>query len=70
MHIDNYTGTTGFNLDSAYFENCIIDGSQGNELELDMKSGANANYKFNSCLMKTSVMTGTNSCLLYTSRCV
>jgi hypothetical protein len=61
VHIDNYTGSTPINLDSAYFGNCIIDGSQGNELELDLKTGANANYKFNSCLLKTAVLTGTNS---------
>lgn len=61
VHIDNYTGTTTFSLDSAYFGNCIIDGSQGNELEIDLKTGAAGNYKFNSCLLKTAVITGTNS---------
>ncbi len=61
VHIDNYYNSTALNLDSAYFGNCIIDGSQGNELELDLKSGTGitTNYKFNSCLLKTAAFTGT-----------
>ena len=61
VHIDNYYSTTPLNLDSAYFGNCIIDGSQGNELEMDLKTGATANVIFNSCLLKTAVITGTAS---------
>lgn len=57
VHVDNYTGSTPVALDSAYFGNCIIDGSQANELELDMKAGAAANYKFNSCLLRTPATT-------------
>ncbi len=61
VHIDNYTGSTPNNLDSAYFGNCIIDGSQANELELDMKAGANARYEFDNSLLKTAVIAATNS---------
>lgn len=61
VHLDNYSGSTPFNLDSAYFGNCIIDGSQANEFEMDFKTGAHSNYKFNSCLLKTAAITGTTS---------
>lgn len=61
VHLDNYSGTTYFPLDSAYFGNCIIDGSKPNELEIDIKTASSytKNYKFNSCLLKTTATTST-----------
>lgn len=61
VHLDNYSGATVFDLDSAYFANSIIDGSKSNELEMDIKSGGNINYKFSNCLLKTPAFTGTTS---------
>lgn len=67
VHVDNYVtdpnsgAITANHLDSAYFGNCIIDGSQANELELDFTGSANARYGFSHSLLKTAVMTGTNS---------
>ncbi len=60
VHIDNNDGTTAF-PDSFYFANSIIDGSLPNEMELDLKPGSTLIYKFNSCLLKTSTITGTVS---------
>ncbi len=40
-------------LDSAYFGNCIIYGLNSEELLLDSVSGAQYNYKFENCLLKT-----------------
>jgi len=63
VHIDNNSGGQYFPLDSAYFGNCIIDGSISNELELDINSASafTKNYKFNSCLLKTTAFSGTTS---------
>lgn len=60
VHIDNYRVENGVNkvlpLDSAFFGNCIIHGSQGNELELDIKTGTSnpTNYKFSYSLIQTT----------------
>lgn len=63
VHLDNTDGTTTYTLDSMYFANCIIDGSQGNELETTINSVVpNPVYQFNTCLIKTtSPLTGTIS---------
>jgi hypothetical protein len=41
------------NLDSAYFGNCIIYGLNEEELLHDSVTGAQFNYKFENCLLKT-----------------
>jgi len=57
---DLSTGTIfAGDLDSAYFGNCIIFGSNAEELALDSTSGATFHYKFENCLLKSSVNTGT-----------
>lgn len=62
VHLDNTDGTTNFQMDSLYFANCIIDGSQGNELEYDIKTvSPSPTFVFNTCLIKTSPFTGTIS---------
>lgn len=63
VHLDNYSGSQYFALDSAYFGNCIIDGSLSNELEIDVNSASplTKNYKFNSCLLKTPAFSGPTS---------
>ncbi len=62
VHIDNFDGTNTYQMDSAYFGNCIIDGSIGNELETNLKPVApSTKYVFNSCLLKTPAFTGTMS---------
>ncbi|HNZ43558.1 MAG: hypothetical protein KAZ36_07045 [Bacteroidales bacterium] len=45
-----YTG----DLDSAYFGNCIIYGSNAEELETDSVEDAAFNYKFEYCLLKST----------------
>lgn len=63
VHLDNFDGTNISQYDSLYFGNCIIDGSAGNELEFDVKTPTSPTkiFQFNSCLLKTSVITGTTS---------
>lgn len=63
VHLDNYDGTNISPYDSLYFGNCIIDGSAGNELEVDVRTPTFPTkiFQFNSCLLKTSVITGTTS---------
>ena len=57
VHIDNHSGSTQLPLDSCYFGNCIIDGSGGNELELDIVT-TNTLYppkhKFSHCFIRTT----------------
>ena len=60
VHIDNHSGPYQLPLDTCYFGNCIIDGSGGNELELDMIGSASTysiNHKFSYCFLRTSVNT-------------
>ena len=58
VYVNNYqstkTGTDVYNLNSADFKNCIITGSQDDELKSDFitGSGVNINYKFDHCLIK------------------
>lgn len=56
IHIDNYDGQDYWPLDSAYFGNCIVEGTIANELEIDVKQAStfSKNYFFNSCLLKSS----------------
>lgn len=64
VHLDNFDGTNIWNYDSLYFGNCIIDGSlTGSELEVDIRvpSLPTKIYQFNSCLLKSSIITGTTS---------
>jgi hypothetical protein len=63
VHLDNYDGTNISQYDSLYFGNCIIDGSAGNELEVDVRTPSLPTkiFQFNSCLLKTSAITGTTS---------
>lgn len=64
VHLDNFDGTNIWPYDSLYFGNCIIDGSlAGSELETDVRTPITATkiYQFNSCLLKSTVITGTTS---------
>ena len=58
VHIDNHAGTQQIPLDSCYFANCIIDGSQSNELELDIIGTSTTltpiSHKFSYCFLKTT----------------
>ncbi len=42
-----------FPLTGAYFQNCIVYGSQNEELEIDLDNSTSSNYQFNYCLLKT-----------------
>jgi hypothetical protein len=57
VHIDNHNGTQQIPLDTCYFGNCIIDGSQSSELELDIitTSTFTPNQKFSHCFLKTPI---------------
>ena len=60
VSISNYSENTILPLDSAYFGNCIVDGSLSNEINIDLKSGLNGtlsinpSYKFSNCWLKTN----------------
>lgn len=61
VHIDNYDGTNISPIDSIYIANSIIYGSQGNELELDIRQSVNSGQKciISHSLLKTSTITNT-----------
>lgn len=60
VHIDNYDGTDIWPIDSLYFANCIIEGSQGNEFEQDVKFyNAAQKCKISNCLIRNSAITNT-----------
>lgn len=60
VHIDNFDGTNAWPMDSVYFANSIIDGSQGNEFELDVSPySPSPKCKFANCLIKGSIPTNT-----------
>lgn len=60
VHIDNYDGTDIWPIDSMYFANCIIEGSQGNEFEQDIKFyNAAQKCKISNCLIRNSAITNT-----------
>lgn len=56
VHIDNHAGPQQIPLDTCYFGNCIIDGNQTNELEIDMvtTSTVSLNYVFSFSFLKTT----------------
>ena len=60
VHIDNHSGPNQLPLDTCYFGNCIIDGTGGNELELDMIGATTTysiNHKFSYCFIRTNINT-------------
>ncbi len=61
VHIDNFDGTDIIRTDSIYFANCIIEGSQGNEFEQDIRVSSNPSQKcvINNCLLRTSTINNT-----------
>lgn len=61
VHIDNFDGTDSWPMDSVYFANSIIDGSQGTEFELDVRpfTPSQPKCKFANCLIKGSIPTST-----------
>jgi len=56
FHVDNHAGSQQIPLDTCYFGNCIIDGSQSNELELDIVTTNTfaVNYVFSNSLIRTN----------------
>lgn len=61
VHVDNYDGTDIWPLDSMYFANSIIEGSQGSELEISISQSTVAAQmsKFTNCLLRSSSITNT-----------
>lgn len=58
LYIENYPG---FNLDTCYFGNCIIDGSGSNEIEFALTTAASSNYQFSNSMLRTTNNTSNNS---------
>jgi hypothetical protein len=56
IYLNNYNSVQRFDLDSAYFGNCIVYGDKTNELELDSTNYQLVKFKFRfmfeNCLMK------------------
>lgn len=61
VHVDNYDGTDVWPLDSMFFGNSIIEGSQGGELEMDIRQSTVPTQmsKFSNCLIRGAVWTNT-----------
>ena len=59
VHIDNFDGSQTFPIDSLYFANCIIEGSQGNEFEQEIKANSGQLCKISHCLLRSSAITNT-----------
>ena len=60
VHIDNYDGTDIWPIDSIYFANSIIEGSQASEFEQDIRFyNATQKCQINNCLIRNSVITNT-----------
>jgi hypothetical protein len=62
VHIDNFDGADSWPIDSVYFANNIIDGSQGNEFEIDIRANTltpTPTCKVTNCLIKGSIPTNT-----------
>jgi hypothetical protein len=61
LNINNHTDTQVLPLDSAYFGNCIIDGTLNNEINLDINASPtaslNAKLWFSNCWLKTNINT-------------
>jgi hypothetical protein len=59
VYINNYNSVQTFDLDSAYFVNCIIDGSNAGEIQLDSStSSVGTQYKnvlFRNSLLRTGI---------------
>lgn len=54
--INNYNSAQSFDMTEAYFGNCILYGANAEEFEIDKSSsGSKFNYKFENCLLKTTV---------------
>lgn len=71
LYINNYTqdatSIIPIDLIKADFKNSIIYGDNDNEIELDMKTGAQANYQFSNCLIKVDYHTPVIDPLHFTS---
>ena len=63
VHVDNFDGTDSWPfIDSLFFGNCIIDGSQSGELEMDIRPNTinpTPVCKVTNCLIKGSIPTNT-----------
>lgn len=61
VHIDNYDGSAVIKTDSMYFANCIMEGSQSNEFEQDIRVSSNLSQKclMSHCLIRSSTITNT-----------
>ena len=59
VHIDNFDGSTTIPIDSLYFVNCIIEGSQGNEFEQDIRTNLGQVCIISNCLLRASTITNT-----------
>jgi hypothetical protein len=60
VHIDNFDGADKWPLDSVYIANSIIEGSQGAELELDVREyNLSQKFKITNCLIRGSIATNT-----------
>ena len=59
VYINNYNSVQTFPLDSAWFQNCIIDGANSNEIQLDSSSTTgNFNHvRFSTSLLKSQLNT-------------
>jgi hypothetical protein len=59
VYINNYNSIQNFPMDSAYFVNCIIDGANAEEMQLDSAAvnGMFNNVHFKKCLLKTQLNT-------------
>lgn len=59
LNINNYTTQQVLPLDSAYFGNCIIDGTLANEVGIDVTNDATFPpfYAFSNCWLKTNINT-------------
>jgi hypothetical protein len=59
VYINNYTSVQTFDLDSAYFMNCIIDGSNAGEIQLDSSTSSTGaqfrNVVFRNSLLRTGL---------------
>ena len=71
LYINNYaqdaTSILPIDLTKADFKNSIIYGDNDNEIELDMKTGAQANYQFSNCLVKVDYNTPVTDPLHFTA---
>ena len=53
MILNNYLANFSHNLVRANFNNCIITGSEDDELKIDSASNGSMNYRFDHCIIKT-----------------